>query len=430
MKKVHLLNHINTYHATKSNFRKKFPGDQNTYPRVSKEVERVIGYLNLIPGDSLSDNDFSRLMVLISHDPALSPTTKQTFKAISDGVISHHSSLEKSAATAVKKEEPVISTELRDAVSGDKPEELKSKEVDAEEDQAALQSNAQEEEEQEERDEEGLEEAQEERDEKVLEEAQEEEDVEEEELVLSSEDEEDRAASELIPPTPHTTPNPSPQQGPLKRSLPSETLHDMLPTETKTDVEAASSDVPIASVLSPTSGEHLIPPGSSTKAFTLVTSATTNHSDSKVEPNAYTPLLSATPSLSYTTLSYRPPSGPSYWANFKRAAAFGLTMGSIDFVGSYSNDERLTYKTARALSVAFIYSVLSYNTENSSSLMLMASLFHSGINFYFNAPASLYNSATSLFGRALITGASQGIWNRLISDDPEPGSPSVSRVHR
>jgi hypothetical protein len=63
-------------------------------------------------------------------------------------------------------------------------------------------------------------------------------------------------------------------------------------------------------------------------------------------------------------------------------------------------------------------------------LMLMASLFHSALNFYLNPPASLYNSASTLFGRALITSGTQVLWNRVIPGNPEPDSPSAPRAHR
>jgi hypothetical protein len=444
MKKQQLLKHIQTYHDTKSDFRKKFPGDQNTYPRVSKEIAKVIEYLNLIPGDSLSDNEFSRLMVLISQDSDLSPKTKQTFKEMADGIVSHHKALETSAAAAVKIEKPATSTEMLGAVSDDVSEELDLDGVDVDEDDetAALTANkspAREEEIQSELDEEEQDEEQ--QDEEQQDEEQQDEEQQDEEqqdhdeevfLALKSEDEEKRDASKLFPPAPSSTPtpHPSPATGPLKRPISSDAIHALLTADNKNDVAAASGELLIPAVLSPTSGEHLIPSGFSTPASISVSSAAAKHKESKVEPSASTPLLSSTPSSSYTTPSRRPPSAPPYLINFKRAAAFGLTMGVIDFASSYSNDERLNYRALRALSVGFIYSVFSYNTENSSSLMLMASLFHSALNFYLNPPASLYNSASTLFGRALITSGTQVLWNRVIPGDPEPHSPSAPRAHR
>jgi hypothetical protein len=434
MKKQQLLKHIQTYHDTKSDFRKKFPGDQNTYPRVSKEIAKVIEYLNLIPGDSLTDNEFSRLMVHISDDSDLSPKTKKTFKEMAGGIVSHYKALETSAAAAAKIEKPVTSTEMCGAVSDEGSEELDFDGVDVDEDDetAALTTNnspALEEEIQSELDEEEQDEEQ--QDEEQQDEEQQDHD-EEVFLALESEDEEKRDASKLFPPAPSSTPtpHPSPATGPLKRPISSDAIHALLTADNKNDVAAASGELLIPAVLSPTSGEHLIPSGFSTPASISVSSAAAKHKESKVEPSASTPLLSSTPSSSYTTPSRRPPSAPPYLINFKRAAAFGLTMGVIDFASSYSNDERLNYRALRALSVGFIYSVFSYNTENSSSLMLMASLFHSALNFYLNPPASLYNSASTLFGRALITSGTQVLWNRVIPGDPEPHSPSAPRAHR
>ncbi len=473
MKKEHLLKHIQTYHNTKSYFLKKIPGDQNTYPRVSREIEKVIDFLNLIPGDSISDDEFKRLMVLIYQDKELSPRSKQTFQAMSWSIDAHHKALvsealttEIAAAAKIKElhtppEQPDADIENKSAAGesvalaanqGDVRDVqagtlLAALAKEFQEDEAQHEEvedddfNAHDEiEEDQEQDQEELEEDHDKRHEKEQAALNEEERLALEEHkrkeseaqasestllthALLSEDEVD-AATKLLPPAPPSTPNTSPGGGPLMRSVSSKAI-DLLTAEVKADVAATDAD---SEVLSSNCDGHLIPPGSSA---TVTQSMLTNSANAETKPFATesTPLLSPSLTSAHSGPS-RSPRPHSNWNSFKRATAFGLTMSVMDFANTHSSDERLNYRAMRALSIGFIYSVLSYNTENSSAFTLLASLFHSAINLYFNQPVTLYNAASGFFGRAAITTGSQMLWNRVLPDEQEQATTPRARAHR
>jgi hypothetical protein len=171
-----------------------------------------------------------------------------------------------------------------------------------------------------------------------------------------------------------------------------------------------------------TQPKHVSPPHTPTSLSGSVSQATSAHEDSALTTvSASTPLLSSS-----QTSSQRP--APSHRASLRRAAAFGLTIGVVEFASSY--DGRLSYITARAVGWSLFYSALSYSTGNSSTLMAMTALFQAAVNLYWSPQNSFAASVNTIFRNGFVAGVTQRAWNYILPEDEKSPAEQVNRYVR
>jgi hypothetical protein len=402
---------VSEYHQNKSRYRKMFTGNPDRQPSVSKEMEALIQFINLSADANYSEEQISRLKVLLSVRPNVEDLTKAIFRKISFAISTYQRHLSEEANRKLTAQ---IAREQQAAVAAYALLEAEEEEEEHQADAVVTVSPRQTEEEQAEAEEE---------DEHVESFGNEYDGGDEE-----AEEEKEEADQALIPvaasaPQLSTTP-----PRPLSRSPSTESIHTLLLNpngsagsnsriETEDDrslrLSLTSTPTPPSPVLLSAQGIN-----AALHSFSLTSEGDQLRSNGPavaVVAKTQSPLITAidrTPLLSQP----RPrPAASSSWAFMGRNAAIGLTWGIIE----YANSRNPT----RAVGWGLFYFAVSYATVNNTPLIAMASILQTAANFYEVAPVSLLGSAGTLFGRALLVGGTQTVWNALIptNDTVRPG---------